>query len=509
MVVPSLSYRASTLCVLICLIAMVIVNSAQALSVSVAVPGANINTPLNNIPCDVVPNSLAVKVVYCVKEAVYANTLVYLAQVSDLMRPIILAILTLALVIMGVRIASGERDPQKFSLEFLIKMGVVLTFADNFGASSFNLGLFGINLVSVTGGGFTAPVFKIVEELQAAVISSPLFDVLINGSGVCDFAGIEGNLITAAAGAAIQPIAFRPWTYVDCILDYIMGFGAQTAVSSSIFGFIGSAFFGGSVGVMVFFLGLVMVLMLLLFAFRCIYITLMAYIMIGFLIVLSPIFIPTLLFKDTENMFSKWWKNLVTAMMTPFIMIAYLTIVMPVIDQFVFDPDDTESLEYVLSNDRLGNPRNIDETFRHATPMAQSMFTQDMDFTKSIPDAPQKMFVDLLSPDQSGSNDLFGMLDFTKVDLGENHVKELWYIGLSLLRILVAVSLLLTIAAQIPNLTAYLVGAGYGFAAGASAPMLMETQVKGAMQQTIKSASSKAGSANGAFGGLTSMLRGG
>ncbi len=411
-------------------------NPAQALA---------FNTPAGVINCDISDESLAVKVVYCVKMAVFSTTELFLIQTSALMAPVIDVMMILVLILLGVRIAAGERDPQKMVMSFLLRFGIVYLLADNFGAAM---------------GGLTDDVFLIIEQLQAVAIP-----VLYVTSDTCDITSTS-----APAGGYIIPITYTPWEYIDCIFDYIFGFGVDATIASSIFGFIGSTFFGGTVGMMAFVLGLATVLALAFFAFRVIYIVLVSYVYVGFLIVLTPLFAPLLMFKVTETAFRKWWGNLLGGIMLPFMMVAFLAFSMPILDTFVFGDDD-QSLESTL-----GRGQEITEHYRLAAPVCEMTSASDFDFFDDLNSG--RIVQNMFNPSESGAMDWCGMFDFTKVDLGEEHIQELWEIGMSLIRILGVVYLITAVAALLPNLTAFLLMSGFSLAQTAAAPILFETAIR-------------------------------
>ncbi len=435
------------------------------------------SSPTGNVTCDIGDEAFAVKVVYCVKMAVFNTTELFLEQTSAAMYPMTLALMIFVATLLGVRIATGERDPQKMVMGFLLKFGVVLLFADNFGAAM---------------GGLTDDVFRIMEQMQAIAIPA-LYEG--QGTGVCDLSGAGGP-----AGGYIIAITYDPWEYIDCVFDYIFGFGVQATIASSIFGFIGSAFFGGYMGVMIFFMGVALVLSIALFAFRCVYVTLLAYIMAGYLIVLSPLFIPTLMFKVTERMFVKWLYNLINAIFLPFMMVAYLGFAMPVLDQFVFGDGD-QALTATL-----GQGDEILEKYRLAAPICETSAASDFEFFKVK--SPDRIIGNLLNPTESGAMDWCGMFDFTKVDMGKEHIQELWEVGMSLLRILVAAFLILAVAKKIPELSAFIIGGGGGHALAnsAQAPMPFESAMKGTLRQAAHTSAEGAGQSRGIFGGVGGVM---
>ncbi len=466
---------------------------------------------LGTFECEVLENSFAVKTVYCVKELIFSVTVLYLNEVTNMMfdSGIIYAIIILNIALIGVRVATGERDPQKFTVAFLFKAGAVLLFADNFGAPVFDeaINIFGLN-IPFTEGGLTDDLFQFTEQLQAVVIGpGNLFSAIFGGDSVCQYAGFDPG------SAFMLSDTHAPWYYLDCILGYIFGFNdfaqggllGDTLLASSIFGYMGSVFFGGTIGVFIFFLGLALIIGLAMFAFRVIYVTILSYVFLGFMIALSPIFIPSILFKVTERMFDTWLKNVIYAMALPFMMMAYLAFTMPIIDTFVFDEDDDRSLRYVLTTDTEGNPRPVTESYRLPTQQCETKIASDADFFDDL--GTEGMTLDIFNPEMSGHNDYCHMLNFNKVDLGEKHIQELWSMGASLLKIMVIVYLVVTVANLIPDITARLVMGGFGAAHTAQRPMLFESQIKGTIRRSASATGEAASGSSGIFGGFGGIAK--
>ncbi len=407
------------------------------------------NGPTGAVQCDVGDSSFAVKVVYCVKLAVFTTTQTFLAQTSAAMIPIVSAVMALSITLLGVRIVTGERDPQKMVFAMLLKFGIVWLFVDNLGQLAFD-------------GGLTGPIFRTMEQLQAAIIPT------MYQSGTCQL----GN--SGLSGSYLDPVTFEPWEYIDCILDYVFGFGVQASIASSIFGFIGSAFFSGTMGMMVFTLGISLVLSLAFFAFRAVYIVLLCYIYVGFLIVLSPLFIPLLMFKVTEDAFNKWLWNLIGGIFQPLVMVAYLALAMPLLDTMVFGEGDQSLVK------TLGKGKEITDKYRLASPIMQGSMSTEFDFFDKL--SPGNILKDPLDSTKTGGMDMSSLLTFSKVDLGEQQIQDLWKIGMSLLRILGVTFLILSIAKFIPELTARIVGGGFSLSADTQSPMLFETAIRGGLR---------------------------
>ncbi len=453
---------------------------AAFLTLMLSVSPANaldFTTPAGVVNCDLAGESLAVKVIYCTKMAVFSNTEQFLAASSDFFLPMTMSVLTFSLVLLGVRIASGERDPQKLVFSYLLKFGFVLFLADNFGAS--------------LDGGLTDNVFSIMEQMQASVIPA------LYGGGFCDITSTPA--LPVGGGLYINPITYTPWQYIDCVFDYIFGFGRDATIASSIFGFIGSLFFSGTMGVTIFFIGLMSVISLAMFAFRCVYVVLLSYVFVGFIIILVPFFASWLMFKFTEGAFYKMLFEIVSAIFQPFMMIVFLAFALPMLDEFVFNPADEQSLVSTL-----GKAEDITENYRLESPQCEMKVPSDFSF---FDDANLNNIIpDLITPKDSGAMDWCDKMKFSTVDMGERHAEDLWKIGVSLIRILVVTLLIVTIGGIVPSLTARLVGGGFSFAQSTNT-MPLQQQIQSGVGQMRNSMSS--GALMGGNSGIGSITRAG
>ena len=73
---------------------------------------------------------------------------------------------------------------------------------------------------------------------------------------------------------------------------------------------------------------------------------------------------------------------------------------------------------------------------------------------------------------------------------------------MSLIRIMVATVLILTVGKQIPEVTSYLVQGGFSLSRSAGAPMLLESSLRGTMRQAATKTAEGAGQSRGILGGI-------
>ena len=110
-------------------------------------------------------------------------------------------------------------------------------------------------------------------------------------------------------------------------------------------------------GVMCFFIGVAALLSLIFFVLRAVFVFLVSYMQIGFLIIISPLIIPLLLFGPTTPAFETWFRNLLAAIAMPGLVFAYLCIMMPVLDDAI-DGQRTIAVQKQLGTDQA-NPKSL------------------------------------------------------------------------------------------------------------------------------------------------------
>ncbi len=121
------------------------------------------------------------------------------------------------------------------------------------------------------------------------------------------------------------------WDTLDCKIIYALGFAPGVTVPH-LFMFILAGFLTGGAGIIFLFASVVFVFYLLSMAIRALHMFLLSSISIIILIYISPITIPMVMFKKTKSIFDKWWKNLMGFSLQPFILFAYLGILISIFD---------------------------------------------------------------------------------------------------------------------------------------------------------------------------------
>lgn len=239
-------------------------------------------------------------IVPCIRTVVQEAAEYMTDQFDEYLKPGATAFITFVMVIFGIKGMVQEGDPKKDGFLLLFKIGCVFAFMENF-------------------GGFIPAVFGTIVD-ASQVVTSTLGTHL---AGVqCDMSKFTGE---------------SPWNYLDCVLGTIFGFAPNMVLGSSIFGAMGSMV-STQFGTSLFMGGMFIFWFLLKLIFRAVYTYLMALVIVGFLIVISPVLIPLLMIGVTFSYFEHWMRSLVSTMIQPIIVLAYVTLCFSILDRIMFDP---------------------------------------------------------------------------------------------------------------------------------------------------------------------------
>ncbi len=239
-------------------------------------------------------------IVPCIRDSIQEATEYITDQFDEFLKAGATAFAVLVVTIFGVKGMTQEGDVKKDGFILLMKIGLMFLFINNF-------------------GGYIPAAFNSVQEGVEIVTST-----LGTGNYECDMSGFQGEM---------------PWAYLDCVLGTLFGFAPNMILGSSVFGVLGSALWSGQFGAMLFAGGMFIFFFLLRLILRAVYTYLMALIILGFLIIISPVLIPLLMLGATFQYFEHWMRATISVMLQPVIMLAYLTLSFSVLDQMMFDDD--------------------------------------------------------------------------------------------------------------------------------------------------------------------------
>lgn len=208
-----------------------------------------------------------------------------IATISKFMGTVLSAILTLAITLFGLKAMLGEQKINQHGVRLLIRIGLVLMFT-----------------LALTA--FTSYAFAIFKQL------------------------IE----------IVSPFGFSPWEQIDRFLGKLLGYSKCTTaangtlsctttsdIKDGIVGLLAGSFFSKNLGIMLSVIGCYTIFSLLMFVFQVVYLYLASFLAVAFLMIIAPIFIPFYLFTYTEHYLIKWFDILISNMLTPMLMFAFLS----------------------------------------------------------------------------------------------------------------------------------------------------------------------------------------
>lgn len=250
------------------------------------------------------------RVVTCIRDSILSAVNAVLGPFVVFIYEIVGGMLTLAVALWGVLLATGRmRFAVREGFALAIKMGVIIMLFT--GAS--------MNFTSLFGSALDA-VGELLSTVTKYVSFSPALD------GACS---------TSLPPMANDPLAI--WDRVDCLLDLILGgvIGSST-VFYGLSGFLLASFISDSAGWLIAMLGLYMIVELLFAVFRAVYIFILAYFAIAIMALAAPMFVPLILFKSTRAYFEKWAKLTIGFILQPIFLFTYLAMLLAAFDTVVY-----------------------------------------------------------------------------------------------------------------------------------------------------------------------------
>ena len=344
---------------------------------------------------------LTTRIVTCVKQSIIVATTTFLQLMSDLMWPVAMAILLFATILFGIRIFGGEqRELQKDSYIFIIKIGFVLFFTYNM-------------------GGFVWAPFAIMDQAIALVTGGWL-----------------------------------PWVQIDLMLGRMFGFAPGIMLFQGLMGIIGAALFSSATGVFLFIFGLMVILALLNMVFRAVYTYLGVVLVLGFIIIISPIFVPLIMFQVTSRHHKKWFDLLIGVMLQPFILFGFLWIFLGLVDGMI------GNVFIILGGDNFTEFwQNNQATFSWIMPTDPGIFQQYEQATGA--DRAAAPIANFVNPMMSRTVDANPM-HFPGIDFGPDNILMFQRVILGLVATLIVLILMISMLDEIPYLSDSIAGIATG-----------------------------------------------
>jgi hypothetical protein len=277
-----------------------------------------------------------VRLIPCILNAVTYATTSILGPFSAYMLTIINAVFTLAIATWGVLILSGNVAAiSQGGMMLALKIGAIAFFANNFG------GLYPVML-------------NVMEELLNIIANPVTIDSGPTGISLWQGACTPPEVFSAT-NEKIQNI-MSVWHILDCYIDLLIGgiiaptpAAQAAAITTGIIGFIVGMLFSSSIGLFIAFIGFYVIIMTLFTIARAVYIFITAYIAFSFMAIISPIFIPCILFRSTREYFADWLRLTISFIIQPIFLFGYLVMFLVAFNTVFFVGH--QSLYYAIAGD--------------------------------------------------------------------------------------------------------------------------------------------------------------
>lgn len=401
----ALSAAAVLLSVLAISLAALAVYTAHPAYADVPVPPPSFN-PISN--CNNNPAmpalqdwQLTQKVVTCIEITIQGATLGTLAVVSAYATPIALAVLTLAIILFGLRWNMAEQGFSRESVAFLLRAGLVLMFFANLG-----------------------------------------------GLGALPFAVLRDSLAMVSGG-------WQPWAQIDDIMGRMFGFLPGTAMFQGILGFIAASVFSSGFGAFVFFAGFAMILTLISFMYRAVYSYLISYMLVGYLTIISPLAIIMAFFRwGDQRYFRRWLDMLIAAILQPILIFAFLQMFLVIVSLGV-----DQLFQVFGGNAFVGLWRNNDAAFSWSMIADPSMISR----VEGGIGAPQSMGViqSFLTPSMARAVEM-NLMNVPVIDFGPDNLRRTHLFILQMASLGVVCFLLRSMMELVPRIAEDIAGASTG-----------------------------------------------
>ncbi|QCB62928.1 conjugal transfer protein TraH [Wolbachia endosymbiont of Drosophila mauritiana] len=257
----------------------------------------------------------------------------FLSVAQKKLKNTVTAVLVLALILFSIKAMSGGvRSPQEMYM-LIIKFALVIYFT--------------------TG----STMFHYYGELTK--LSNGLSEIVLQASseskGICNYeAGKDYEYMRKVDGKRISYSYLAPWDRLDCRILFYLGapldgiggkIGAGGAVTLMVLlgaapvllvagSVIGIIFAGGQilVALVCIFMAILMMMVIL---WMC-YVFILSLVALSVIIILSPLFIPMVLFQHTKGYFDGWLKELITYSLYPVILFAFLSFMFIACDKIFY-----------------------------------------------------------------------------------------------------------------------------------------------------------------------------
>lgn len=271
-------------------------------------------------------DGLSGRVVHCIQSIIEQAAKDFLAAFLPFYEAIVISVLVLGVTIYGAMIAMGTvQRPTGETFFFLFKLAAIGFFTLQFAQ--------GVDWI-----------FDIMRGLLDIVTNY----VTVSQLSACSD---DGHLAQFFELPRDNPTV---WDKVDCLFITLLGIGVAQTTAFGLIMVLSPLVFTGGIGLIIVIIAFFFMLTLLVAVLRAMKIYLSAVITVAFLLCVSPLIIPMLLFSHTRPIFDKWLKNLANYMLIPVFLFAYLSMIVAAYDAILFK--GPSSLYYAIASEASQEP---------------------------------------------------------------------------------------------------------------------------------------------------------
>jgi type IV secretory pathway VirB6-like protein len=279
-------------------------------------------------------------------------------SILDFLYSAIMAAMTLAVILYGVLLSFGMVEKLgRDTFVFLFKITAVIYLIGN------------SQLIFTT-------MTDLMDGAAEAVMSYVPPSGKVDATADADFSKVHclQNVATQRDDANNPMPQAAAWLGVDCMLDSIIGIKvhqdpppafdavfynstldnadpakSNPGMSRGLLNFFFSTMQSSVVGLVLAIVGAIFIWGTILLIIRAFFIYIMGYMGIAFLAIVSPLFIPMLLFKETKQYFDKWAKLMISFALQPVMMLVFIIFTLTAVDLAVFS--GSYSIMYRIAGD--------------------------------------------------------------------------------------------------------------------------------------------------------------
>jgi len=249
--------------------------------------------------CQNLPSSFFYWADNCTESMINASANSAIGSVINGFTTTVVMVLTIAIVLFGYKLVTGEVGERQVKKEFAILLFKSITVLSI------------LVLPPTTGTNFAVTIVQAVASLNSTLSSI---------------------IIPAVTGTPTSSV----WLVVDQTLLSLLGMAGSFTGVVTIMSFVLLLAFTGALGVTLMMVMLMTVIVVIYALSLAFYIQISALIALAFLAMFTPLFLPMILFKHSgiRGLFDKWFNLLINYSIQPVMLVAYLSLMIAVMNAF-------------------------------------------------------------------------------------------------------------------------------------------------------------------------------